>query len=305
MFKNKIKFFNRLKWFYYKYILKRKIALFKIKEFKIYLDLLTPGISKTLAIYESREDDMKYIINNKIKLGMNIIDCGSNIGFYPLFERKLVGSNGKIYSFEPDQRNFNLLNKNIGLFDKSKNTFIYKQGLAEKKSIKNFIITNESNLNTISTGNDYKFLSKYKINDISEITCTSIDEFILDNEIKKIDFIRMDIEGYEVEVLKGMKKTLNTMKPSILIETHPHFYDDERSFKSQLQYLFNINYKVKLIISAVKPQPEEFKKLNLKPTKILKSDFVQRGLYENVSNENAIKLVNFLPKVVRYIYLEV
>ena len=305
MFKKKIKILNRLKWFYLKHILKKKFELFKIKEFEIYLDLLTPGISKTLAIYESREDDMKHIIKDKIRYGMNIIDCGSNIGFYPLFERKLIGNHGKIYSFEPDQRNFTLLDKNIKLFDKSNNTFIYKQGLAEKKSLQNFIITNESNLNTISSGNDDKFLSKYKIDDIHEINCTSVDEFISDNEIKKIDFIRMDIEGYEVEVLKGMKKTLNNMKPSILIETHPHFYDENRSFTKQLQYLFRINYKVKLIISAVKPQPEEFKKLNLKPDKIINSDFVQRGLYKNVSNENVIKLVNFLPKVVRYIYLEV
>ena len=48
MFKKKIKILNRLKWFYLKHILKKKYALFKIKEFEIYLDLLTPGISKTL-----------------------------------------------------------------------------------------------------------------------------------------------------------------------------------------------------------------------------------------------------------------
>ncbi len=299
----KLRFFQRLRWIFQKYFLRNKIALFKIKEFEIFLDLVTPGISKTLAIYGSREDDMKFLISKYLKKDMNVLDCGSNIGFYPIFQRKIIGNNSKIFCFEPDDRNYELLKQNIKYFDKSNNTYIYKKGLAENNDLKNIIITDESNLNTISTGNDEKFFAKYKVNELKKITCISIDSFIQEVETS-IDFIRMDIEGYEVEVLRGMKATLSKMKPRILIEIHPHFYDDDRNFSNELSYLFKLGYSVKALISAQKPQPSEFKSMNLNPINVINSDFIQRGYYENINNSDATQLVNTIPKVVRYVYLE-
>lgn len=299
----KIKLLKRLKWLYQKYFLKKRIALFKIKEFEIFLDLITPGISKTLAIYGSREDDMKFLISKYLKKDMNVLDCGSNIGFYPIYQRNIIGNNSKIFCFEPDDRNYELLKKNIDSFDKSQNTFTYKKGLAENNEEKNIIITDESNLNTISTGNDEKFFSKYKVNELKKIECISIDSFIAQINTN-IDFIRMDIEGYEVEVLRGMRNTLSKMKPRILIEIHPHFYDKQRDFSSELTFLFNQGYSVRALISAQKPQPIEFKSINLNPLEIINSDFIQRGYYENIKNTDAIHLVNVLPKIVRYVYLE-
>ncbi|MDC0968021.1 FkbM family methyltransferase [Alphaproteobacteria bacterium] len=299
----KIKLLKRIKWLYQKYFLKKKIALFKIKEFEIFLDLITPGISKTLAIYGSREDDMKFLISKYLKKDMNVLDCGSNIGFYPIYQRNIIGNNSKIFCFEPDDRNYELLKKNIDSFDKSQNTFIYKKGLAENNEEKNIIITDESNLNTISTGNDEKFFSKYKVNELKKIECISIDSFIAQINTN-IDFIRMDIEGYEVEVLRGMRNTLSKMKPRILIEIHPHFYDKQRDFSSELTFLFNQGYSVRALISAQKPQPIEFKSINLNPLEIINSDFIQRGYYENINNSDAIHLVNVIPKIVRYVYLE-
>ena len=300
----KLRFFQRLRWIFQKYFLRNKIALFKIKEFEIFLDLVTPGISKTLAIYGSREDDMKFLISKYLKKDMNVLDCGSNIGFYPIFQRKIIGNNSKIFCFEPDDRNYDLLKQNIKYFDKSNNTYIYKKGLAENNDLKNIIITDESNLNTISTGKDEKFFAKYKVNELKKITCISIDSFIQEVETS-IDFIRMDIEGYEVEVLRGMKATLSKMKPRILIEIHPHFYDNDRNFSNELSHLFELGYSVKALISAQKPQPSEFKSMNLNPINVINSDFIQRGYYENINNSDAIQLVNILPKVVRYVYLEV
>lgn len=299
----KLRLIKRLNWIFQKYFLKKNIAIFNVKEFKIFLDLITPGISKTLAIYGSREDDMKFLISKYLKKGMNVLDCGSNIGFYPVFQRKIIGNDSKIYCFEPDDRNYELLKQNIKYFDKSNNTYIYKKGLAENDNQKNIIITDESNLNTISTGKDEKFFAKYKVNELKKIDCISIDTFI--QEINNpIDFIRMDIEGYEIEVLRGMKTTLSKMKPRILIETHPHFYDKERSFTNELIYLFDQGYEVKALISAQKPQPNEFKQKNLRPVNVINSDFIQRGYYENITNSDAILLVNTIPKIVRYIYLE-
>ena len=60
---NKImRFFRRIDWFVSKTILRKSIIRRKLNEFDMYLDLITPGISRTLAIYKSREDDMIKVI---------------------------------------------------------------------------------------------------------------------------------------------------------------------------------------------------------------------------------------------------
>ena len=98
-----------------KYLLRKNVIKRELKEFEMYLDLKTPGISKTLSIYRSREDDMIDIIKTYLKKGMTVVDCGSNIGFYPLLSSNILQSSGKIFAVEPDPRNFKMLLKNIQL----------------------------------------------------------------------------------------------------------------------------------------------------------------------------------------------
>ena len=112
-------FLRRLDWFIAKRILGKTVIKRKLNEFEMYLDLITPGISKTLAVNKSREDDMIQVIKEVLKPGMTVIDCGSNIGFYPLLEAKILKNNGTIYAIEPDIRNYNLLKKNVNVCSNS------------------------------------------------------------------------------------------------------------------------------------------------------------------------------------------
>ena len=87
--KDKIfQFIRRVDWFINKRVFKRQYFKRKLNYFPMYLDLKTPGISKRLAIHKSREDDMIQVIKEELKPGMTVIDCGSNIGFYPLLRDK-------------------------------------------------------------------------------------------------------------------------------------------------------------------------------------------------------------------------
>ena len=99
-------------WSINKYLLRRKTFKRKLQDVEMHLDLVTPGISKVLAIYKTREDDMVQIIKEVLKPGMTVIDCGSNIGFYPLLESRILNGKGVIYAVEPDIRNYRILEKN-------------------------------------------------------------------------------------------------------------------------------------------------------------------------------------------------
>ena len=96
-----------------KHILKRALLSRSIHDYRMYLNLNDPGISKTLAIVGKRELEHVYILKNELREGMTVWDIGANIGYYVLMEAKYVGSTGKVYAVEPSPSNYELLKKNL------------------------------------------------------------------------------------------------------------------------------------------------------------------------------------------------
>ena len=299
------KFLRKVDWMLSKYLLQKSIIKRRLNEFEMFLDLKTPGISRTLAIYRTREDDMIEIIKTYLKEGMTILDCGSNIGFYPMLATKLVKENGKVFSIEPDPRNYKILLKNIQISSFPKIIEPYNMALSNHSGKQTMIIANESNLNKLKSNNDDQFKNRHLINGEVSVKTMTVDDFC-SKKNTKIDFIRMDIEGFEIEVFEGMEKTLESASSGfmILLELHPHLYSTEKSFSDVLKKVFNLGFKSEVIVSAGEAQPKKFKELGYSPTKKIKSDGYIRGWYENVKAEDAILLTCFEPKMSRYILLK-
>ena len=81
---------------------------------KLYIDSsdisLTPALLMSGGVWES---GITALLGKIISPGMTVVDIGANIGYHTLTAANLVGFNGKVYAFEPEPGNFNLLNKNI------------------------------------------------------------------------------------------------------------------------------------------------------------------------------------------------
>jgi len=116
----------------------------------------------------------------------------------------------------------------------------------------------------------------------------------------------MDIEGYEVEVFQGMRKTCKNAKSGfmILLELHPNLYSEKRSFAKELEKLFQLDFRAKIIISAGEPTPKKFDDLGYIPVRKIESDGFIRGWYENIENKDVPGLTCYQPKISRYILLE-
>lgn len=304
--KNKIfQFFRRVDWIINKRILRRKYFIRNLKDFSMYLDLHTPGISKTLAVYKSREDDMIQVIKDELKPGMTIIDCGSNIGFYPLLESHVLHGNGLIYAIEPDPRNYKILKKNLEICPHSKMINPFKIALSNKNGTTQMYIAKQSNLNKLFASDNKKFIKRHDIDEVIDTTTITMDDFCKKEEINP-DFIRMDIEGFEVEVFQGMNDVLLNAKSGfmIFVELHPHAYSKDRSFADRLKYLMELGFFAKVLISAGEPVPPKYKELGYKPEKIIHSDGFLRGYYNNINAEDVIQLTCENPKASRYILLQ-
>ncbi len=279
----------RLSFFFVKYILKRDIAKKKIHGSKMWLDLKNKGISRALWLEGTREELDVEIVKSEIKPDMNILEIGANIGYYLLLEGKLLRGRGTIYAFEPDPRNISLLQRNISLNKLEEIVKFYPHAVSDINSRSKFYLAGFSNLSSM--------VQKTNSKEYIEVKTVRIDDF---EEIKgNIDFVRMDIEGYEYEVLNGMMGTLEKSKPGILVELHPAAYGPERDFSKVAEKLFSLGYKIKYLVSAGTHSPKEITDKGYNPSEVIQELVHSHGLYENIKNEDFIEFIKNPTKIVR------
>lgn len=294
---------NASQWYYCKYFRRRPFILKKIQGNKMYLDLQNPGVSKVIAIYGTREADLTWLFKQELKEGMIVIDVGANIGYYTLLAASIVKNTGKVYALEPDPRNFCLLNENIEINKYSNIVETYPIAISDVTGKAIFHLSNKTNLNTMLDPAKYSTTFP-SIKDKIEVKTMSIDDFMHDKGY--VNFIRMDIEGFEVEAFNGMMTTLYKSKPpcKILFEVHPQYYTEEHPIEPPLKKIIDLGFKSKVVVSAREAQPKIFAELGYTPDKVIKDGEYSRGFYSNISENDVLKLASYIPKSARYILLE-
>ena len=286
--------FRRYK-FYLQRLLGTKARLINLQELKMYVDFQTPGISSALYIFKTREQDMIRLIKENIPNHGDIIDCGANMGFYPILESKLLSAQQKILCIEPDPRNYSLLCVNKQFIEAE--SILVQCAVSDSDKEASLDVSSASNLNKIVE-------SKSPTSTLQKVKCFSIDTLVRSHNLSP-SFLRMDIEGHEVEVLRGMRKTLSDAKPGFILffEVHPNEYNEDHSLANELQWLSDNGFCTKYLVSAGEPHPQAFRDLGLNPIYTIDTDNFTRGVYAPVSLEASIKLTSIAPKVVRYIML--
>ncbi len=142
---------------------------------------------------------------------MTVLDIGANIGCHTLLFAKLVGTEGKVIAFEPMSYAFLKLKRNIQL-----NNF-------------NNIKLEKVALSNINTSQDIHFQSSWTLDGASQcqdskefINFINLDDYVRTNLINKIDFIKLDVDGYEYKVISGGLATLKRDRPLLLVEMGAH-----------------------------------------------------------------------------------
>jgi len=197
------------------------------------------AIHYDLWAYKKREPICTdYLMNSGIvKEGDVVLDIGANIGYYALIESQLVGNHGRVYASEPVLDNFELLRANVKINHlENVQTFPFAFGEREGKS--RIYVSQSANLCAFDRN-----AVGGKIVGVQEVPMTTTDTFLENRGFP--DLIRMDVEGYEYEIIKGMLKTLKR-NVKILVELHPPFLSQK--LNEILRILVQNNFKVRFAV---------------------------------------------------------
>jgi FkbM family methyltransferase len=261
-----------------------ELFLKSMSAFSLYLDKNDPGISKTLAKSKyfkkwHREPEFMDIIESEVNEGDVAFDLGANIGYVTMHLANYVGSSGKVYAVEPSPRNYQILCKSIKANNFEQIIEADQLAVSSSSGHRDLNISDESNLNS--------FVKTKYTKDTIKVKTTSIDDFFLSKRFP--NFIKMDIEGAEVDALAGIDKILeNNSRMKILMEIHPMYYDGD-AFTKQLIRLFKRGFKTKYLVSAGTARPDYFINHGYKPQKIYTTGDFTRGLYTDIKEEHVIE----------------
>jgi FkbM family methyltransferase len=179
---------------------------------KMYLDARDSLNLSIAGVHEKSETE---IVKREIKKGDVALDIGANIGYYTLIFARLVGAEGKVFSFEPDPYNFNLLKKNVEINGYKNVELIQKAVSHQTGKTRLYFKQDNHTINTI-----YASFGSFKTLDIEAV---SLDEYFV-NYPGAIDFIKMDIQGAEGRAIQGMDKLLaKNRQIKIVMEYEPAF----------------------------------------------------------------------------------
>lgn len=161
------------------------------------------------------EEKSTLAVKRLVKKNDIVLDIGANIGYYTVIFSHLVGSNGKVLAFEPTKHYRKILKQNLRV-NRILNCKVFDFGLSDRKEQQKICIGDCSA--TIH------WTSDEKPKDTEMIALISLDEFIKSNPLKKINFIKIDVDGHEPLFFKGAWKTLEKYNPVVLMEINQENY---------------------------------------------------------------------------------
>jgi FkbM family methyltransferase len=143
------------------------------------------------------------ILRELLSPGMCVVDVGANIGYYALLFSSVVGPAGKVTCLEPDPENLVELRHNLALNGLS-NVSLLPIAAGSRDSVVS--MRRGLNARVVAEGGNL-----------------SVDVKRLDSlGLERVDLIKLDVEGYECDVLEGARKLLEKHRPSLFVEVHPN-----------------------------------------------------------------------------------
>ncbi len=180
------------------------------------------------------EADTNRVLAKYIKPGDTVIEAGANIGSETLLISKLIGS-GKLFAFEPNPYTFERMKMNLQINELT-NVEACDIALGEQDGVIHFNIYPK---NFCNSGMSSKYMETSRTRKI-DIVQQKLDSFVQQHGIAKVDFIKMDIQGAEMDMISGGLETIRRDKPSIFTEACEPYNDTKLLYRTLKDCGYNI-----------------------------------------------------------------
>lgn len=177
--------------------------------------------------------------------GDTFYDIGANIGFFTVIAAKLVGASGRVYAFEPVPENAACIRRNVQL-NRFSNITVFEKAVSSSTGEGELLLTQHPGGNALSTA--------YRPPDMKgsmTVELVSIDDLVGQQILAPPTFVKIDVEGAELDVLQGMSKTIQEFKPVILYEADDADKDALKQKSQDLEtFICSLGYKIEALATA-------------------------------------------------------
>lgn len=183
-------------------------------------------------LFGTYERSTTRLLMRELRPGMVFLDIGAHIGYYTCLAAKLVGPRGRVVAFEPHSRNVALLRNNVTVNGYDQVTVVNKAVWDREE--RKLLYENEA----WGSHSLYQYASAFT-GAALEVETVSLDHFTSSQGLDRVDVVKIDAEGSEVPVLRGMRNLLSkSSSAKIIIEYYPEAQEASGiSWEAFLRYL--------------------------------------------------------------------
>lgn len=198
---------------------RERFKVIHLNKLRLKVDLQDYVIGRKLFFERVWEPYESALFLRILRPGMNVLDIGAHIGYYALHAARTVGPRGHVFAFEPAPDNYALLSENVRL------NHLQKIVTAENLAVSDRSQTLQIHLSETNTGDhriyatrdqDDAMFNRNRPRATREIQAVAIDEYLGAKQFPRVDAVKLDVQGAEMNVLRGMKETL-TRNPEIIL----------------------------------------------------------------------------------------
>jgi FkbM family methyltransferase len=188
---------------------------------------LSQGIDFSIFLLRSFEPETAACYTREVAKGSTVLDIGANIGAHSLKLAKLVGAAGRVICYEPTDYAFGKLRRNFEL-----NPTLRLRATC----LQAFLADKDAGVRPDTIPSSWS-LAKQTMDKVHPVHCgtynslekaktTTVVESLKECGVEKVDFIKLDVDGFELPVLRGAESMLKRDRPRILMEFAPYIYPE-------------------------------------------------------------------------------
>lgn len=196
-------------------------------------------IQEALLLTDAWDPGVTKVLLDNLSAGMVFLDIGANVGYFSLLAAERVGPAGRVIAVEPNPTVVRQLQKNAqrnGLT----NITVVQAACSDSSAPRELYLAGPSNTGKASFSSE-----NAQSRDFVKVECLPGDELIAKLNPARLDLVKIDVEGAELHVLKGMAQSLSRLRPKLILEVAPPLLQNFSTEPDEvINFVREIGYRV-------------------------------------------------------------